>query len=278
MIVLHNSNYNPKIDFLICRNLLCTLPQKYDELFLKDCFFGKRQPERKYENDIVELKQFFERHYIKQLSAEEIAQLYYLISGCRVSFASEFIFDIKTIDDVQKLVDRIENIGLYDKYTIFRLLLLRNTSTGTPIIPYRGLCKRLYDGILAQNSKESSVLWQKLLANPKKYMIAHSIEENEIALEKVRLYSSLFLKNVGAIQLYVFGSLAIGSGTEYSDIDLLAVFLDSIKTAETKVACRNFWKEKISIQFDIIVLSQSEFERFSRPAILRTLKNVGVDI
>lgn len=38
MIILHKNNYNPKLDFLICKNLLKETPRDCDELDFKDCF------------------------------------------------------------------------------------------------------------------------------------------------------------------------------------------------------------------------------------------------
>lgn len=58
MIILHKNNYNPKLDFLICKNLLKETPRDCDELDFKDCFFGRRKPLHFHEKQIVKVKNF----------------------------------------------------------------------------------------------------------------------------------------------------------------------------------------------------------------------------
>ena len=42
MIVIHKSEYNPRIDFIVCKQLLCNLPYEYNELKLRESFEKKR--------------------------------------------------------------------------------------------------------------------------------------------------------------------------------------------------------------------------------------------
>lgn len=75
MIVIHKSEYNPRIDFIVCKQMLCDLPYEYDELKLRECF-EKELGELPYEKDIIAIKSFFKTSDITEAKRSEIETLY----------------------------------------------------------------------------------------------------------------------------------------------------------------------------------------------------------
>lgn len=44
MKIIRSNKYNPKLDYLVCKNLLNNIPFEYDELSLRDCFNEVKMP------------------------------------------------------------------------------------------------------------------------------------------------------------------------------------------------------------------------------------------
>lgn len=277
MVILHKDEYNPKIDFLICKNLMLYTPRDCDELDFKSCFFGKRKPKYKHEKTVLRIKRFFKRHDILSLSRQDVQTLYQIVTESREKLNVGIFCKIVEFDDTVTLFKLVNNSNVTDKYTLFRILLLKGycKGNGRLIIPYRRSCKRMYDAISFGDTDLAIFIFNNMKYRTDKYFASHDVKENMKAVEQVEMYKTKFMKTVGAKELYLFGSLAIGGGNKYSDIDLLAVFPSGKELCEERAACQEFWRDKLNIQFDIIAMSEQEFEGLARPAIKRTLKKVG---
>lgn len=277
MIILHRNSYNPKIDFLICKNLLKGTPRDCDELNFKDCFFGKRKPERFYEKQIVKVKNFFKTHNILKLSRRDIRLLYRIVTGCNEKLSFRITCPINSPDDIAILANLVRSANVTDKYALFRILLLEGycLATRKVIIPYRWLCKRMYDSIELEDNASAFMIWKHIHNRTSKYMESHNVKENEIALDQVARYKDDFLSRMEANELFIFGSLAIGAGNKYSDLDMIAVFPDRRDLRSLKWICHEYWKDKLNISFDIIVISETDFSKIPNPAIKHTLREIG---
>lgn len=277
MIVLHKSKYNPKIDFLISKNLLQDTPRDCDELNFKKCFFGKRKPEFQHEKRIVKIKWFFKTHNIMNLSRNDIQILYGIISGKKERIANGIFIKIYSLDDIEILANLVRHSSVSDKYALFRVLLLEGfcKANNRIVIPYRWMCRRLFDSLELDDITSAYYIWKHIQDRTSKYFESHDISENANAIKQIELNKPDFLKTVGAKDLFLFGSLAIGNGNKYSDVDMIAVFPDEKNTSCMRTNCYDFWREKLSIPFDLIVMSEQEFNTISRPAIKRTLKQIG---
>ena len=58
---LINDEYNVKLNYLVCKNLLITPLNDYDELHLRNCFFSESNFLYKYEEEIVKIKNYFSK-------------------------------------------------------------------------------------------------------------------------------------------------------------------------------------------------------------------------
>ena len=71
MLLKKNSIYNEKIDYLICKNLIKSLPSSFDEYHLRDVFHLKKEPIEYFEKDIIEIKTFLENHNLINIDIKE---------------------------------------------------------------------------------------------------------------------------------------------------------------------------------------------------------------
>lgn len=60
MKILCDKTYNPKIDYLICKQLVKTLPTGYDEDRIRNCYINCTQVVEPYKKDLMEIKAFFQ--------------------------------------------------------------------------------------------------------------------------------------------------------------------------------------------------------------------------
>ncbi len=277
MIVLRKINYNPKIDYLICKQLLHNLPKDYDDVLLKEIFREEKVPKNEYQYKLLEIKKFFEKKPIDLFTQDTVRNLFSLLSGKKSPKQTGMLGDIRTFMDVKKLGNFVYKNLDQSRSELFQIQLLKGycQTTSMPLVPYKYLCEELFKSIVAGRSNLAEHFWNKLLFKTKKISHKHSIQDNVTAIELVIRNKQDFLHSVNGQELYIFGSLAMNKGTEYSDVDLLVVFKDNKYFSDAWTVCTNYWTTKLQIPFDIIALPQSKFETISSPGILKTLIKVG---
>lgn len=278
MIVLRKINYNPKIDYLICKQLLNNLQKDYDDVLLKKIFWGKESPETEYQYKLLEIKRFFEENPIETFTQNTVVNLLSIICGEIPQKQTGIFSDISDIGDVELLADLVgKNLDQFQD-ELFQILLLKGycQTTMKPLVPYKYLCRKLFQSFMSGQLDLAENLWKKLLFKTEKISKKHSLLDNDNAINQVMSSKQDFLQSVNGEELYLFGSLAKNHGTEYSDVDLLVVFDDAKYFDNARTVCRNYWVPKLNIPFDIIALPRSKFETLSSPGILKTLIKVGV--
>ena len=147
MLLKKNSIYNEKIDYLICKNLLKSIPSTFDEYHLRDVFHIKKEPIEYFEKDIIEIKTFLENHNLVNIDIKEIEKLIFIISKEKVNFEKVYKFtyqkvDVKLLKDLKELVNKED---LNNKDTIIKICILISSLRydDVPLIPYRSVIKRL---------------------------------------------------------------------------------------------------------------------------------------
>lgn len=277
MIVIHNADYNPRIDFLICKNLLLTLPIEYDERCLRKCFVSETNDVEKYEREIIDIKHYFVENDLSNFTTQNIYALYSLITRENTTESMEVVLKVSNIDDVIKLAKEVSNSLVADKNVLFQLLLLKMyfDSNHLLLIPYRNICKHLYYSALLGDAYMVECLFGKLLSKRDHYCLKHTLAENEKAVKSLFQYSSEFIRSVGAQSLYYYGSLAVGDCNEYSDLDILVVFQDETDITKVEVPVKDFWKSKINIPFDVLITTESAMDKRTTKDMKATMKKVG---
>ncbi len=277
MIVSHKQKYNPKIDFLICKNLVYNMPFDKDEHVLKRCYEEEKGMTEWYEEKIVKIKQYFKGHDICEFTNIDIQNLYCIIVGEDIRLSDCKFKKIESVVDVVFIVEYIEKLNILEKNTLFKLMLLKNYCTGQniPLIVYNKLCWKIFLSVFSVMIYPTSILWDKLLCKLDKYCFKHTIGDNVKAVQQIRKYAEDYLRFSGATTLYMCGSLAAGTGTEYSDADILAVFPNNVDIYEAKIKSQAYWADKIQIPYDMLTTNESGLSATLQPAMKRTLVKIG---
>lgn len=267
MILIHNSMYNPRIDFNVCKQLLCGLPYVYDELNLRDCF-NKGIGTLPYEKDITVIKNFFVHIDITKATMKEVQELYKVCTHKEIMLEGK-IDAVNDIQDLKKIIQFVEEQNC-EAVTLFQILLLFGYCkiNYIPIIPYHGISRRIYLSLSEGDLNKADLSWRDLLYRKNKFCERHALKENQFCLDQLQKYKNEFLQTVGAVKLGVYGSLARGAGTEYSDIDLIVIVEKGTDSKNVKIKSYEFWSDKMTIHYDICVTVEKDIPNF--PVGIRT--------
>lgn len=277
MIILHKKTYNPKIDFLICKNLLCELPPIKDEHKFIRCFNEEEEMTECFEQKAVEIKKYFMKHDLSQFTNQDIENLYYIIVNKRIVLGDMAFKKISSADDIISVVSDIRQMDVSSENTLFKLILLKmcGVKQSVPLIVYDRLCWKIFVSALESNCSQVNELWDRLIKKTLKYSYKHSVDQNIEAVNQVKKYCNEYIDLSGAISLYLCGSLATGTGNEYSDVDIVSVFKDDTDVRGARKIMQAYWKERIPIPIDVLVFTESELKEKMQPAMKRTLKKIG---
>lgn len=270
MIVLHNQTYNPKIDYLICKQLVKTLPVGYDEDRIRNCYIDCSQVVEIYEKDLIEIKTFFKQNEILQATSSMIERLYKICTHEYVSINSDIAMVVRgDLRDIAMFVNTVD----CHRNKLFQILFLIQccTKQNSPIIPYRALCNSLFYAIMSNDVLDVQKLLTKLQSRTQKYMVKHSVEEGEVCIQRLYENRDTFLEVTDAMQIGYYGSFARGNANEYSDFDILVVFSDEKNLPLCKRKAIEFWRAKIPIEIDVAVINESNFDSLPR-GIKRSVK------
>lgn len=255
MIVIHKSEYNPRIDFIVCKQLLCNLPYEYSEPKLRECF-GNEAGELAYEKDIIALKNFFKTTDITKATKTEVEVLYGICTHESIKYDGE-IGKVDCMDDLERLAETVGEYE-YNRVTLFQILMLFGycRTRGVPIMPYHGICAKIYNFLISGDCETAEKGWAELKYRKSKYSVKHPIEQNAFCIKQIKEYSAEFLKITGVEKLGVYGSLAQGTDTEYSDADILVVIKDGLDVTAVKQQAHKFWADKLPFHYDICVTTE----------------------
>ncbi len=259
MIVLHNETYNPKIDYLICKQLVKTLPEGYDEDKIRVCFRDSSQVTEIYERDLINIKTFFEQNDILQITNCIVENLYKICTHEKVFINGDITLVLQR--DLRGIAAFVNDINC-QRNALFQILFLLQylTKRNSPVIPYSSLCNRLFYAISAGEDLDAAAIYSKLQKQAEKYLTRHTIEDGENSIKLFNKYADDFLAEIDAVKVGYYGSYARGNANEYSDFDILTVFTDEKVLPLCKIKALEFWRSKLPIKVDVAVINQSNFD------------------
>lgn len=252
MIFKKFGNYNPKIDYLVCRSLLSTLPREFNDLRLRQVYKELAEPLELYEKEIV---------YIKDvLSVTDLSSSYGAIECINAITGYAFTEnDLPSVADVEAGFEVISQYGLEEsvKVSFAQLYILHaNLESKQLIIPYR---KCIYKMLRNKSLVSDYLLHMRVRTD--KYLKSHDIKYNKEALDAVAENVSQFRQNIGAVGAGVYGSIAAGTSTQYSDLDLLVIFDDERGRKEVKGKSLEYWHPILPIDIDVCAVRVADFEK-----------------
>lgn len=272
MTVLHNKIYNPKIDYLICKQLVKTLPERYDEDQMRICYRDNKA-EKPYEQDLINIKAFFERNDVLQCTNNTVKDLYVLCAHEDLILIDEDIA-ITVKSDMREIAAFVNKIDC-KRNVLFQILFLLHylVKNNLPIIPYASLCGSMFYAISAGEDLDAAAIYSKLQKQAEKYLTKHTIEDGEKCIKLFNKYAEDFLAESDAVKVGFYGSYARGNANEYSDFDILTVFTDEKVLPLCKIKALEFWRSKLPIKVDVAVINQSNFDDLPQ-GIRRSVKFV----
>ena len=265
---------NPKIYYLVCRSLILDLPWDHDEIRLRKVYDEGLSPSWKYEVDLLKIKWFLSEHDICNFTKDETESLYSTITGEQITIDDMPLSGVESLADIDILVKSIENVPVRNKDVLFQIALLANycKKNATPFIPYVGVCKKLYWSIVVGDEEQAQSRFRFLVYKIDKYCQRHSIEQNIKAVQQLHLHQNDFLQKYGARQLGIYGSLAVGDGNEYSDLDILVIFPNEAPVDALRGEMERYWESIIDIPIDLTAIAEREITTSIHPSIQQTLK------
>lgn len=266
MILRNGIPYNPKIDYLVCKCILNEYQDQADENHLRDCFFNKASCQSEEELNLCMIRNFFYQNDILIISSEQLKPFFsfmkwdYEFNGVVGNTLEEQIFHL-----AQELKDR---------ESIFRFLFVvcfakdRNEL----IIPRtRGIRKILQSSSIEEVSNCISYLVRKTNHYNEKH--DHSI--HPFILPILEILGNEFLKQTGFLGLGVYGSFALGTTNEYSDLDLMVVVHKPYDKRIIRRITNEFFKRFIPIPIDIKVTSIEDMDSELTIGMKKTVKGIA---
>ncbi len=275
------SKYNPKLEYLICKNLLIHLPYGYDEQNLRKCFEERKQAKRKYEKEILKTKSVILSKPLNEYKEKDIEYLYEVITGEKVQLSFiEPIFnqEISFLYKIILVAKGIEESKVKDPILLFKIILIVLTSIEKKeiLIPYYKPIKKLYESI-QQNELVViiDILYQTLLYRSKRYNHLHDIQQHPEIINKVKENAKTFVKENNILAFGIYGSFVTGKANEYSDIDLFVMIHDELNEKEIRKKAEEFWYSIIPIDIDFKIVKEREMDKKLTKGMKRTLKIIA---
>lgn len=275
------SKYNPKLEYLVCKNLLIHLPYQYDEERLRKCFEMECSTQKQYEQEILNIKSVLLSKPLDEYKEKDMACLYEVITGeqVKLSFIEPVLKqEISFLYKMILMAKGIEESGVKDSILLFKIILIVLTSMEKHkiLIPYYRPVKKLYESIL-QNELLVIIdmLYQTLLYRSERYNHLHDISLNEKTLKIIQTHKERFLEETKAIAFGVYGSFATGKANAYSDIDLFVMISDALNEKEIRKQAEAFWCPIIPIDIDFKIVKENEMDKKLTKGMKRTLKIIA---
>ena len=266
--------YNPKIDFLITKNLLTSWPRKFNEFDLRRAFKKKFGSAPKELKPIKQIRDFLRKRRLESFKKKDFEELIGLIT--KRKFKYEFIipFEEMTAEYLDKYVSFLKLIVSREiaHACLATMVLYVCAKNQEIIVPYRGAIKRV---LFDERPISGDLLISALKERVKHVNTKHDISENVLARNMVKEKKDEFLRTFRNVKGYgIYGSFAMGKENEYSDLDML-VISDEGKNYNLEYEISAFWHRYFSIDIDVKIVKEDDIDQELTECMKKTLKMVA---
>lgn len=265
--------YNPKIDYLITKNLLYSWPRNFNEFDLRHAYkknFGGAPGELK---KIRLIRNYLRKHRLVNFTQKDFEKIVEIISDEKYNYHYVVPFKVMTVRDLDKYAAYLRSIDLYKHaYACLSMMILYTCAKEDSIvIPYRNTIKRCLDDKLTNVESIVNILKERT----HRKNIKHDLKENDRARRIIKEKKQEFLKAFRNVKAYgIFGSFAMKMENEYSDIDMLVISdEDYDRFLENDIA--SFWHRYFDIEMDIKIVKEENIEQELTECMKKTLKMVA---
>lgn len=266
--------YNPKIDFLITKNLLTSWPRKFNEFDLRRAFKKKFGSAPKELKPIKQVRDFLRKHRLESFKKKDFEELIEMVT--KQKFKYEFIipFEEMTAEYLDKYVSFLKLIVSREiaHACLATMVLYVCAKNKEIVIPYRGVIRRtLFDDY----SIHSDIMISTLKERIKHVNTKHDVSENVLVRNTVKEKKDEFLRTFRNVKGYgIYGSFAMGKENEYSDLDML-IISDEGRNYNLENEIRAFWHRYFSIDVDVKIVREDDIDQELTECMKKTLRMVN---
>lgn len=266
-MILRNGNaYNPKIDYLVCKCILNEYQDETDENHFRDCFFNKASCQSEEELKLCFIRNFFYQNDIVTLTSKEITDFF---SFMKWEYVFKGFLGTTLEEQILNLVQEVK-----EKEAIFRFLFVvcYAQAKNELIIPKTRGIKRI---LQSSSIEEVRDLLSYLMRKTNHYNEKHDSSIYPLILPILKVLGNEFLKQTGFLGLGVYGSFALGTTNEYSDLDLMVVVHKPYDKRKVRRMTNEFFKRFIPIPIDIKVTSIEDMDSELTIGMKKTVQGIA---
>ena len=266
--------YNPKIDFLITKNLLTSWPRKFNEFDLRRAFKKKFGSAPKELKPIKQIRGFLRKHRLENFKKKDFEELIGMITKQKFKYDFIIPFEEMTAEYLDKYVSFLKLIVSREiaHACLATMVLYVCAKNQEIIVPYRGAIKRV---LFDERPISGDLLISALKERVKHVNTKHDISENVLVRNMVKEKKDEFLRTFRNVKGYgIYGSFAMGKENEYSDLDML-VISDEGKNYNLEYEISAFWHRYFSIDIDVKIVKEDDIDQELTECMKKTLKMVA---
>jgi len=266
--------YNPKIDFLITKNLLTSWPRKFNEFDLRRAFKKKFGSAPKELKPIKQIRDFLGKHRLENFKKEDFEELIGMITKQKFKYDFIIPFEEMTAEYLDKYVSFLKLIVSREiaHACLATMVLYVCAKNQEIIVPYRGAIKRV---LFDERPISGDLLISALKERVKHVNTKHDVSENVLVRNMVKEKKDEFLRTFRNVKGYgIYGSFAMGKENEYSDLDML-VISDEGKDYNLEYEISAFWHRYFSIDIDVKIVKEDDIDQELTECMKKTLKMVA---
>lgn len=266
--------YNPKIDFLITKNLLTSWPRKFNEFDLRRAFKKKFGGAPKELKPIKQIRDFLRKHRLENFKKKDFEELIGMITKQKFKYDFIIPFEEMTAEYLDKYVSFLKLIVSREiaHACLATMVLYVCAKNQEIIVPYRGAIKRV---LFDERPISGDLLISALKERVKHVNTKHDISENVLVRNMVKEKKDEFLRTFRNVKGYgIYGSFAMGKENEYSDLDML-VISDEGKNYNLEYEISAFWHRYFSIDIDVKIVKEDDIDQELTECMKKTLKMVA---
>lgn len=267
--------YNPKVDFLITKNLLTSWPRKFNEFDLRRAFKKKIGGAPKELKLIKKIRDFLRKHHLEAFKQKDFEELVSMIT--KHKFKYEFIipFEEMTKEYLDKYVSFLKLIVSREiaHVCLATMVLYVCAKNKEIIVPYRGTIRKV---LFDDYPFYADLLISTLKERTRHVNTKHDISENVLVRNAIKEKKNEFLNTFRNIKSYgVFGSFAMGKENEYSDLDMLVISDEEGRNYGLERDICSFWHRYFTIDIDVKIVREDDIDQELTECMKRTLKMVA---
>lgn len=264
--------YNPKIDYLITKNLLLGWPKNHNEFDLRKAYKNKYKRLDKSLKKIKKIRDFLRKKEIISFDKEDYQKLIKIITNKSYEYHFKVEFKEMKKENLVEFVSFLKYLDDEDiKLSALSVMILYVCAKENEIIiPYRGMIRRILND---ENADVVNTMICILRDRTARNNIKHDIRINELVRKTVKDKKQEFLETFKQVKSYgVFGSFALHKENEYSDLDMVFISDDTSILLERDIY--EYWRKYFDIEMDIKVVKEDELENELTECMRMTLKMV----